>query len=281
MTELISDFVVMRAEYEPLLTKELAFRYSTCLESKLREILFKIIYQFIKTDPTSYVSILGSVPLFQSVDLSGMDLSGLPLKNGKIEDCVALDTDFRKTDLRKSTFHNTILDRVMFDEALITNTDFRQTELVSIYVFDEFKTGTTALLQGKDARQWLYSQGALVHPTTDLNPLMGQPWYEAAREVTRTLEHRIAGSHQDTSLSKGTKPHHRDFAKDFVGFLVSKNILLRGKKSKTGSGWLVKVNANYRQLIHDFSIDGKIAAELEPFFRKHLPSDAKVNFREM
>jgi hypothetical protein len=56
-----------------------------------------------------------------------------------------------------------------------------------------------------------------------------------------------------------------------------KKILVKLVKSKTGPGWVVKVNPKYRKLIHDFSIRGIISSELEPFFRKHLPSDSDID----
>jgi hypothetical protein len=128
-------------------------------------------------------------------------------------------------------------------------------------------------MKGKQARQWLFSRGAKVHPCEDLNPLLGKPWYEAAREVTRTLEHRIAGSHQDVSLSKGTKSEYREFARLFVDFLISKGVLIRIKRSKTGPGFILKVNSEKRDLIHDFSNDGMISDEIQPFFDKFLPKN--------
>jgi hypothetical protein len=103
---------------------------------------------------------------------------------------------------------------------------------------------------------------------------MGRPWYEAAREVVRTLEHKIAGSHQDVSLSKGTKKEYREFAKEFVAYLLSKGILKRVSKSRTGPGHVVTVNPTDRQLIHEFSSDGVISEKIKPFFSKLLSGEA-------
>jgi len=281
ITELIAEFVVLRAEYEPKFVNILSAKYLDCQESRLKEILFNIIYKFIHKDPEKYVSLLGPEPIIQNLDLSGLDLSGLPLRNVKITGCIAMDTDLRKSDLRKASFKDTIVERVMLDEALLDDADFRETEIISIYVFDQFTTQTTSVLKGKDSRQWLYSNNSKVYPTNDLNPLMGKHWYEAAREVMRTLERRIAGTHQDVSLSKGTKVHLRKFAKEFVNYLMTKNILIKAEKSKTGPGWVVKVNPDYRKLIHNFSVNGTISPELEPFFKKHLPADHDIDLTKM
>jgi hypothetical protein len=145
----------------------------------------------------------------------------------------------------------------------------------SIYVMDNFDTRTSGVNAGQAARQWLFTRGAKVYPTDDLNPLLGQPWYEAAREVTRTLERRIAGTHQDVSLSKGTHSAHRGFARDFVDFLVQREILRRVGKSRTGPGHVVKVNPKFRSVISDFSVRGVVAPELEPFFYQHLANASK------
>jgi hypothetical protein len=99
---------------------------------------------------------------------------------------------------------------------------------------------------------------------------MGRPWYEAAREVTRTLEHRIAGTHQDVSLSKGTKKEYRIFAKEFVSYLMAKKVLQNVTRSKTGPGMVVQVNPDDRDIIHDFSQRGIIPERIKPFFDKYL-----------
>jgi hypothetical protein len=41
-------------------------------------------------------------------------------------------------------------------------------------------------------------------------------------------------------------------------------------KSKTGPGWVVQVNTEYRELIRNFSQDGAIKPEIEPFFSRYL-----------
>jgi hypothetical protein len=214
VTNLVGEFFVGISEIRPSLTKKLGEKYENISESKYYELLFKIIYYFIQKDQNKYTMLLGKPPKLEGVDISTLDFSGLSLKDGNIHDCLALDTDFRKSDLRNVSFSSTILDGVLLDNALLNNADFTKGDILSIYVYDEFDTNTFSILKGKQARQWLFSREAKVFPNNDLNPLMGKPWYEAAREVTRTLEHRIAGKHQPSSLSKGTKREYREFEKN-------------------------------------------------------------------
>ena len=145
--------------------------------------------------------------------------------------------------------------------------DFCEAEIDSIYVYDEFDTKTHAVLFGKEARQWLFSRGAKVNNPEELNPLLGKPWYKAAREVTKTLEQRIAGTHQDNSLSKGTDLRDREFASAFVNHLRNKGVLVDVKKSKRGS-MIVRVASGQRDVIRRFNDDGVIDTVLESFFEK-------------
>jgi hypothetical protein len=248
-------------------------KYTYCEDSNLVEIIFKIIFRFIQKEPQKNISLLGKPPLVANIDLSGLDMSGLPLRYARINNCIASDTDFRKADLAQVSFDGTILENIMLDDAILSDSDFTAADILSIYVFDKFDTKTSGILKGKNARQWLFSNGAKVSPIDDLNPLMGKPWYEAAREVTRTLERKIAGTHQDISLSKGTKMAYRIFAKEFVNYLLNKEILERKVKSKTGPGWVVQVKPEYRELIKNFSQDGAIKPEIEPFFSKYLQEE--------
>jgi uncharacterized protein YjbI with pentapeptide repeats len=273
VTELVAEFVVLKSEYDVNISKMVFNEYLNTVDSKFRDCLFTIVYEFIRIDFQKYMALLGDRPLLKNVDLGGLDFSAMILKNSDIIGCVALDTDFRKCNLQNSSFKSTILDGVMFDDANLLKADFRESEISSIYVYDDFVSKTTSVLRKRDARQWLYSKGALVSPTDDLNPLLGQPWYEAAREVMRTLEKNIAGSHQDVALSKGTRLSNRPFATEFVQFLITKNILRKEIKSKTGPGWVVVVIAEHRDLIKRFSQSGHIDPILEPFFKKHLPED--------
>ncbi len=279
-TDLVGDFVVLKTEYDNTIISVLISKYLSCTESRLRELLFRIIYKFIHSDPQKHLPMLGQPPSILSIDLTGLDFSGMSLKNAEMTGCIIMETDFRKSDLRLVNFKGSIMEQVQLDGAQLEQSDFREAEITSIYVYDDYSARTTAMLTGKDARQWLYSRGALVHPSEDLNPLLGRPWYEAAREVTRTLEHRIAGSHQDTSLAKGTSLRHRKFAKQFVEFLVSHKILLKKKKSDTGPGWIVLVNPKFRNVIKSFSQDGAINKELEPFFKKHLSDEDSIDISQ-
>ena len=273
VTDTVADFVFGIAESDAKLLDALPRSYADCVSTKMGEVLFKVIQAFMRKKP-SHVQILGSPPVITSVDLSNLDLSGLRLEGARVRDCIALDTDFRKSDLRRAVFRRTILESILLDGAILDGADFREAEIVSIFVFDEYDTRTSAILGGRQARQWLYSSGALVSPSNDLNPLLGKPWYEAAREVTKTLEKRIGGTHQDVPLSKGTNVAYREFATEFVGFLVSSKILKRVRKSSKGPGYVLRLEKEYRAAIHDFSRDGKITEVLEPFFAKFLKGSA-------
>lgn len=275
--DLIGDFFIWKSEYNDSLLTKLRIKYLSTEELNIHELLFRIILRFIQKDPTRYLSLLGEYPTINTIDISGVDFSGMSLQNGSFENCLSIDTDFRKADLRKVSFKNTIFENALFDEAILNETDFKGAEIESIYVYDKYDTNAVKVLSGKNARQWLYSHGAQVFPTDDLNHLMGKPWYEAAREVTRTLEHRITGTHQDISLSKGTKKEHRAFAEEFVEHLVSKRILLKVTKSRSGPGWVVKLDKKYLKIITAFSQEGKIHEILVPFFKKYLPKEREID----
>jgi hypothetical protein len=276
VTELISEFVVDMAEYQPDLVDKLGDAYRRDTNWSMRQNIFSVIYGFVRRDPRLLPILLGEDLDFYATDVSDRDLSGLDLRRAIFDRCSAFDTDFRKSDLRGARFGGTLLFRVMLDDAVLVGADFTQMDTESsIYVMDNFDTRTSGVNAGQAARQWLFTRGAKVYPTDDLNPLLGQPWYEAAREVTRTLERRIAGTHQDVSLSKGTHSAHRGFARDFVDFLVQREILRRVGKSRTGPGHVVKVNPKFRSVISDFSVRGVVAPELEPFFYQHLANASK------
>lgn len=274
--DLIGDFFIWKSEYNESLLENLKEKYLSSEAPSLHELFFRIILRFIQNDPDRFLNLLGKYPTINDIDLSGVDFSGLSLHSGAFENCLAIDTDFRKADLRKASFKGTILENVMFDEAILNETDFRGAEIESIYVYDEYDTDTVQILSEKSARQWLYSHGAQVYPIDDLNHLMGKPWYEAAREVTRTIEHRITGTHQDVSLSKGTKRENRSFAEEFVEYLINKSILLKVTKSKKGPGWVVKLDKKYIKVITSFSKEGKIHEIIAPFFKKYLPEDSEI-----
>ena len=203
VTDLIGDFVLGRSQYDHNVTERLHEKYILQQDQQLLDLLFKIIYRLIQADQAKYIALLGKEAILDNLDLGGKDLSGLTLRRAHIENSIIIDTDFRKADLREASFCNSAIEGALFDDAILTETNFRDAEIVSIYVFDKYNTDTTAVLKGMDALQWLYSNGAIVDHADELNPLMGQPWYEAAREVMRTLLHKMAGTHQDVSLTKG------------------------------------------------------------------------------
>ena len=270
VTDVIGDFVVDMAQYQPDLLPKLSTAYKHSEHPRIRQRLFKVVHRFVLWDPSLISQLLGAPPMLVDLDLSGYDLSGLDLRQASFKACELFDTDFRKSDLRQADFSGSLIFRVLLDDSLINGADFRSSELESIYVFDRFDKRTSGVYSGKEARQWLFSNGAFVFPYDDLNPLMGRPWYEAAREVVKTLEKRIAGTHQDVALSKGTQAEQREFARDFVDFLVTKGVLFRVKKSDTGPGWIVKVHRQHRKTISEFSEHGSIPQVLESFFDRYL-----------
>jgi hypothetical protein len=269
LTSAICEFIYGISEYKAELVSALEQMYSSALLSKYKEIVFKIIFHFIGRD-SKYISLLGSPPVIDSMDLSYMDFSGLSLVGASISNCIAYSTDFRKSDLRRCVFDKTIIERALFDDSSVELADFTKTELVSLYVYDEYVSKTSAFFGNKQARQWLFTKRAIVSSVDDLNPLLGKPWYHATQEVAKTLETKIAGSFHESSLYKGTKNDYRDVAKEFVEYLKNKNILIiTTSKSKLGYGDVVKLNPKYRDVISDFSRNGTINDLLEGFFKDY------------
>ncbi len=272
-SELVGDFLLDMYENEPSYAEKLKNRYAECTNSNLKEVLLSIIHRFIQKSQ-KFLELLGTPPRVANMDLSLVDFSGLNLKGLRVLDCIAQDSDFRKTDLRGSHFEKTIIERCLLDGARIEGANFAEAEVTSIYVFDTFDRRTLTILEGKSARQWLFSRGARVKDSQELNRLMGRDWYEAAREVTRTLERRMAGQHQEVGLVKGIEVKRRQLAISFVKYLAKRRILQRIKKSASGDGWVVRVNPTFRDTIHEFSENGVISENLKPFFDRHIQEEA-------
>ena len=272
VTEAVTIFFADLVIYSDQLPEKLSTAFRNCSDSNLRERLFKLLFHLISIDPNKYIRYLGKPPMLNDLDLTGVDLSGLPLSDTNFAGSILPETDCRDTDLRRASFIGSILSGTMLDDSNIQSTDFSKAEIESIFVFDEFDTKTSAMLVGKDARQWLFSHGAIVRNPAELNPLLGRPWYEAAREVTKTLVTRIAGTHRDSSLPKGTALEHRRFAKNFVKYLRNSGVLMDIKRSDDKSAMIVKVKPEYREIIMQFNDNGIIDDILQPFFDKHTPT---------
>jgi len=273
ITELIGGFVKDASEYHPDLLNKVQQEFAQSDSS--RELIFKIIYRLIEIAP-EHSRLLGYPARLRYADICNLDLSELDLRSAEFMDCLAADTDFRKSDLRGATFHKTILQRVLFDGANLTDTDLRQADVQSVYVYDDFGRRTTAVLEGRAARQWLFSHGALVFPSNDLNRLLGDKSYEAAREVMMTLNKRIAGTHDESGLIKGTDLAYRSFAARFVRHLVSVHVLEKVRQSGYGDGWVYKVSSEHRSVVSEFIENGTVGPLLAAFFAKH----AKLERRE-
>lgn len=266
-TDAIADFVVDMSENDPRITVNLAERFSRRAESG-DDWLFHIVYGFLRRDAGAGSQLLGRPASFNVLDLSGYDLSGLSLRGATFDGCIALDTDLRQSDLRDADFGDSILELVRLDGARIDGARFERADVVSLYVYDEYNTRTTSVLTGLDAAQWLYSHGAYVAGQERLNPLLGRPWYEAAREVAKTLQSRIAGTRQENSLSRGTKLEHRKLAEDFADYLVKAGVLevvLRDSR-----GRVVRVVPEHRGTINEFADQGQVPPVLRPFMDKYV-----------
>ena len=197
VTDLVGGFVSDASEYHPNLLSIIQQKFE--LSDFSNELLFRIICRLIDIS-SDHCRLLGSPARLRYADICNLDLSEIDLRRAEILGCIAADTDFRKTDLRQTCFPKTILQRVLFDGAKLDGADFKQADVQSIYVYDDFGRRTTAVLEGRDARQWLFSHGAEVYPSNDLNHLLGDESYEAAREVMLTLNKRIAGTHDEKGL---------------------------------------------------------------------------------
>lgn len=268
VTEAVTTFFVDRVAYSADLAGKLSVAYDECIDYGMKERLFRLLFGLIEKDAKTYLEGLGRPPQLRDLDLSAFDFGGLPLRNAVFTGSILPDTDLRGADLREAVFNGAILSGTMLDGAKLEGADFAGTEIDSIYVYDEFDSRTIGLLQGKQARQWLFSRGAKVDDAAGLNKLLGKPWYEAAREVTKTLEQRIAGSHQDISLAKGTDLRYRHFAADFVKHLRTCGILQDIKRGKDRSSMLVRVKPEHRDKVGKFSEDGTIDPLLQSFFDK-------------
>lgn len=170
--------------------------------------------------------------------------------------------------MEKARFDSTIIDGVLFDDTNLKGTDFRNADIQSIYVYDEFDSKTTAVLDNRLSRQWLHAKGALVFPTTDINMLLGDVRYEAAREVAKTACKRLAGTFKVDGLSKGVPLESREIARDFADYLVKKGVLVRKHKSSRGGGrsWVVGVAPEHRDALKRFSELGSMSPDIASFF---------------
>jgi hypothetical protein len=269
MTDAIADYFDGITEYREDLSKILSGKFASLGSTALRQTLFELIYWMTKKDHQKNLSLLGSPVELKDLDISLMDLSSLPLKNAQIVNCLAVETDFRKSDLQSADFSQTLMTSCMFDGAKLRHSNFKYTDIESIFVFDPYQSRTQSYLKGREARQWLYCEGAVVDPE-GLNLHLGQPWYNAAREVTTTLLKKFAGSHQDVSLVKGTSEEYRPFAKDFVEHLIRVDALKIVKKAKGQGKYVVKADPTWRDRLSRFNDTGEIPAELLHFFEKHL-----------
>lgn len=266
VSEAVSDFLCGIKEYEEGLFESLSEKYAELSDGRLREVVFEALFSAVAQGAVKEKA-LGNPPSFDGMDICFRDLSELKLRNAFLTDCVIGETDFRKADLRGAKFAGSIIENAMFDDARVDNADFRNADVDSIYVYDEYDTRTTSVLSGRQARQWLFSHGAKVAPTHDLNPLLGDARYEAAREVAKTACRRIAGTFKLEGLSKGVQSEERKFAKDFADHLLRRGVLQKAVKSKRGGGgWVVRINPDRRADLVRFSETGAMSKEIKEFF---------------
>ena len=279
VTEVVANFFADLCAYRPELRTRLRDVYANDSSGASRQFYFQIAMGLIRSSRRD-LSILGAPPSFRDLDLASTDLSGLDLSRADLGGTLLLDTDLRKANLRSADLSSSIVERLQLDETRLEGADFREADVISIYVHDRFIRNTTAILAGKDARQWLFSSGARVQDEEELNPYLGQEWYEAAREIARTLSARMAGSHQSGGLVKGTKLAQRRFAEEFRDFLLKQGMLIVvGKKTHITGESVLSVAPSARNAISTFASDGTISDVLQDFFapllQQRLNSNAK------
>jgi len=179
VTDVVADFFHGLCEFKPELVELLRNKFRETHFSSIKESFFKLIFGLVRKN-TENLFLLGNPVSVEGIDFSDFDFSGLNLSNACFKDCIAFGTDFRKSDIRNAKFVDCILEQVTLDGAIISGCDFEKSEIVSIFVFDEYEKNTSAILTGNDALQWLYTKGSRVINQSNLNPLLGQAWYEAA-----------------------------------------------------------------------------------------------------
>jgi hypothetical protein len=271
ITDAVSGFLDGLSEYNSDLRQLISNAYAKATGDNIRQWYFRLMLGFLRSDP-SIANLLGSPPIIRDLDLAGVDLSALRLAHANLRGSLLLETDLRKADLREADFSGAILERVQLDHAQLAGADFRAAEIVSIYVNDQFVRDTTAVLEGTEAIQWLFSSGALVPGSETLNPYLGQPWYDAAREVAVSLKSRLAGTHRKRGLTRGTRMIYRPLAVEFTDYLLKQGVLTVVRKNRSGGDIVVRVVPKYRTQITDFADSGVISEDLQPFFRKFLDS---------
>jgi uncharacterized protein YjbI with pentapeptide repeats len=276
VSDVVSQFLVGLGEYNPKLSALLARAYAEAASGSIHQWLFRLILGFLHDKP-NVRTLLGSPPVMRDLDLAGADLSALDFSDADFRDSLLLETDLRSADLRRADFSGAIIDRVQLDKAQLNGADFRQAEVISIYVYDQFMHDTIAVLEGDEATQWLFSSRALVSNSDSLNPYLGQPWYDAAREVAVSLKARLAGTHRKRGLIRGTRMTNRRLAAQFTDYLLRRGILTVVRKSRAGGDQIVQVVAEHRETVVDFADSGKIAPELLPFFTKFLDTGKDKN----
>ncbi len=268
VTEAVGEFVHGISEFRKELIGKLAAEYRNARTSRLRESLFRVVYWITRRN-SNLIHLLGSPATLDGLDLSSLWFKGLSFQQAQILNSIVDETDFRGGDLRNASFDGSIVRGALFDDANLDGADFTRAEILSIHVYDEFDSATTGILEGKQARQWLFSHGARVWPTDDLNPLLGKQWYEAAREVCKTLTKQFAGTRKLSGLWKGTDKRYRPMAKEFAEHLLRRGVLERAVKSAYSKDWVVKVTKEGRKVLSDFIDEGKTPDVLKEFFEKH------------
>jgi hypothetical protein len=266
VTDAVSEFFVEIAAYTPGLLDALTERYAETESDRERQFLFRLAGAQVRRDPMRGIGIFGTPPRLTNLDLASVDLSGLPLAEANFSGSLLLETDLRKSDIRGASFSDALLELVQLDETNLKGADFSTAETISIFVHDQFVKNTVAVLRGVDAQQWIFSSGGLVSDSRALNPYLGQPWYEACREMARTLAGRMAGTHEANGLVKGTRLADRSTAGKFRDFLVKLKVLEVVGRSKSSGASILKVSSSGRKSISEFAEKGVIDPSFKPFF---------------
>ena len=267
MTDQVYRFLSETCQAQVTALEQVAHAYRESNDPRLAELVFPALWNIIKEAPDRIGEVLGQPPLFRSLDLSLYNLHGMRLNGAEFSGCLLQETDLTHCVLDAATFSSSILDRTKLDGASVKGAKFRQADITSIYAYDEYVSDTSAILLGHAAKQWLFSRGGDVDET-GMNIYLGKPWYNASREVIRTILKKPFGTHQAASLSKGTPTRDRGLADEFVAYLLKNGILQRIGKSQYG-GFIVKAVPEELPMLASFGERGEIGVSLAMFFRRY------------
>lgn len=270
ISDAVAGFLRELRTWHPRLEARLAEAFAEARQSTRRSFLFRLLVAMAGGAPTALARLLGDPPDLSHLVLANDDLSGLELRNGSFAQSILIDVDLSRSDLRAVDFGGAAIMGAVLDDARIEDADFRAATVESLYVFDRWGTRTRGVLQGRDARQWLYSNGARVAPTDDLNPLLGRPRYEVARAVARHI--RLQASFHERGLISGISQRNQEDAGEVVELLRREGVIERLHPSDR-EGWVMRVNTAERDAIQRFLDLGELSGGIDRALRGFLASE--------